>query len=395
MKSKEKLLTGENILIGIIIINVLVSILASFSIYRLPGMTTIIMFLLLAVFMIVTQNRGMLCVNNRDVKIYGLSWFLVYFLSLITTGVIPGFGLWVAMLFGILFLTLNSRIQEKIFYYYAWTLAIFLCISIIEYGIFQLTGRGIIIGNASRVTDYKATYFVHLLFNLVRTDIPIPRFQGLSNEPGLLGTLCGLFLFYTRREKKLKIPYFIFLFSGILSFSLAYYILLGIHVLSVIKLNWKVLIATVLVLFISFSMLRERFELLLLNRIAETENIDNRTSESFDKDFKRAYRQNLLWFGVGYKNVDNYISDTEGANAGGKIWIFQYGIVGLVVVVIAYGRLYFYRCGRKLQLYDWFFLFAFWLSFYQRQTIYTPYTILVFLAVSFESKKLISSENIN
>ncbi len=388
MKKKGIQLTNENILIGIFVINVLVSILASFSLYRFPGMTSILMLLLVVTYMVVTNNKGMLSVDRKEAKIYGISWGLVYVLSAITSGIIPGFGLWVSLLFGVLFLCLNENTQEKVLRAYVWTLSIFLCFSFFEYSIYQLTGQGIVVGNAYRSTGYKDTYFVQLLFNLVRTDLIIPRFQALANEPGLLGTLCGLLLYYTRRERKLRIPYYIFLLSGIISFSLAFYVILAIHFLFVVRLNLKGILAIVLIISASFYMLRDQFEVLLIERVVESEDIDNRTSEDFDDAFEKAYRQGILWLGVGYQNVEGLVSESDGGNAGGKLWILQYGIIGVIIVFIGYGILYYHRCGRKLKLYDWIYLIVFWLSFYQRQTIYTPYTIFAFLAVPLVSKQL-------
>lgn len=387
MRKKGIQLTNENLLIGIFVINVLVSILASFSLYRFPAMTSILMLLLVAIYMVIRSGKRMLSIRRKEAKIFGVSWGIVYVLSAITSGIIPGLGLWVSLLFGVLFLCLKENTQEKVLHAYVWTFSIFLCFSIVEYGVYQLTGQGIVIGNAYRSTGYKDTYFVQLLFNLVRTDLIIPRFQGLANEPGLLGTLCGLLLYYTRRERKLRIPYYIFLLSGVISFSLAFYVILAIHFLFVVRLNWKGILVIVLIISASFYMLRDQFEV-LIERVVESEDIDNRTSENFDDAFEKAYSQGILWFGVGYQNVEGLIDKSDGGNSGGKLWILQYGIIGVIIVFIGYGMLYYYRCGRKLQLYDWLFLIVFWLSFYQRQTIYTPYTILVFLAVPLVSKQL-------
>ena len=152
MKSEGLKISSENILIGLFVINVIVSMLASFSLYQFPGMTSILMLLLIITYIIVSKSKGMLSVDFRDAKIFGVTWALVYLLSALTSSRIPGLGLWVSLLYGVLFLCLKEGKQEKILHAYVWTLSVLLCFSIVEYGIYQATGRGIVLGNTYRST---------------------------------------------------------------------------------------------------------------------------------------------------------------------------------------------------------------------------------------------------
>ena len=51
------------------------------------------------------------------------------------------------------------------------------------------------------------------------------RFQSLTEEPGVVGTLCA-FILFTIDRKKYKKEFYIFCLAGILSLSLAFYLLL-------------------------------------------------------------------------------------------------------------------------------------------------------------------------
>ena len=231
-----------------------------------------------------------------------------------------------------------------------------------------------------------STYYVHLIFNLQDSFMLFPRFQSISNEPGLIGTLCGFLLFYTGRNIKLRFPFIIFILCGLFSFSLAFYVILVLYLCSGL-FKVKTTIVMILTLFVVGSVTSQYIEELILFRIDKDSlsQMDNRTTATFDARFYQAWERGNLWLGVGSNNLPSDvtygISNQQGGNAGAKKWIFEYGIISFVVLFIFSLKLYFRQRGEKLSFYDVFFLIVFWLSFYQRQTIADSYTLMAFCAV--------------
>ena len=382
----------------------LLTMLANFSVYKLPGIYWICMILLVSSYMICSRTHGVISSRKKEMRIFGMGWALVYLISIIFNFCFPSLSVIFAIIFGMFFLSLNRDIQKNIIYRFVWLLAVILLLSIIEFLLFQLSRKGFVLGQVTRVTDARETYFLHLLFNIVSTDAFIPRFQSLAEEPGLIGTLCGFLLFFTWKVKSMRFPFYVFLFSGIISFSLAYYVILLFFIISCFKFNIRNVTIVFLVSFLLYQVFKENIDLLILSRV-DVENsvdIDNRTTDVFDYYFEKAYNNGQLWLGVGAGNLPPQITMGEsGGNAGAKKWIFQFGIIGFFTIFIVYNIIYRLRKKTAMTSYDWIFLLIFWLSFYQRETILNSYTLLAFLAMpirndyQYKTNKIIKNESNN
>ena len=382
----------------------LLTMLANFSVYKLPGIYWICMILLVSSYMICSRTHGVISSRKKEMRIFGMGWALVYLISIIFNFCFPSLSVIFAIIFGMFFLSLNRDIQKNIIYRFVWLLAVILLLSIIEFLLFQLSRKGFVLGQVTRVTDARETYFLHLLFNIISTDAFIPRFQSLAEEPGLIGTLCGFLLFFTWKVKSMRFPFYVFLFSGIISFSLAYYVILLFFLISCFKFNIRNVTIVFLVSFLLYQVFKENIDLLILSRV-DVENsvdIDNRTTDVFDYYFEKAYNNGQLWLGVGAGNLPPQITMGEsGGNAGAKKWIFQLGIIGFFTIFIVYNIIYRLRKKTAMTSYDWIFLLIFWLSFYQRETILNSYTLLAFLAMpirndyQYKTNKIIKNESNN
>lgn len=86
---------------------------------------------------------------------------------------------------------------------------------------------------------------------------------------------------------------------------------------------------------------------------------NNRTSEDFDFYYDRLSGTNTILYGVG---LDLYKREFQGGNAGYKVFIVQYGYIGLILTFLFY-FLYMLRHKSRLLL-ILFFLYG--LSFFQR-----------------------------
>ena len=292
------------------------------------------------------------------------------------------------LMYAFCFLRISYELQVCIIKCFVWVLSILLICSIVEYTIYQTTGWGIVLGHATRVTAVRETHFVNLVFNLIGTDYGEARFRSIADEPGRIGTLCGMLLFLTGRVRSLRIPFIVFIISGIISFSLAFYALLVIYLITHIRVTLQKMIIGLAVLGATIYVAYDRFQEMIVMRIMangemeDVDEIDNRTTEAFDKYFNIAFENGQLWLGVGANNLPKQINmESRGGNAGAKKWIFQYGFVALAFLFITFNKVFLRRLRRKPDFKDYGFLIAYWLSFYQRSDVMPPFSIIVFMAI--------------
>ena len=353
------------------------STICVYSLYFLGTIEELL--IVLSIYILGLSIRPRVVKNNTESTLFFIGWGFVFMLSTVINGVRPGLILIYLFLFCYFCLCLNYEFLIRVFKKYVWMLSIFVLLSAIEYIIYMLTGRGIILSSVTRSTDVRDTNFFHLLFNVISYS-SIPRFQGLFKEPGNMGTTCAFMLFATGKLKSMKIPFVIFLICGLLSLSMAYYAFLFIYLITNVKFSIKKLIPYTLVAILFLSVFRDNFERRIIERIGEAdsiEDLDNRTTASFDRYFNRALSNGDLWFGVGANNLPQAVVDT-GGNAGAKKWIYQFGIIGLMAIFFTYNVIYFRRCDKPLQFRDWVFIFVYWVCFYKSVVFTTPSLFIVY-----------------
>jgi len=355
-----------------------VAMLAVFSVYRLGDRMMLWSFMLFSViylFSVVTCPKA-LSRNNKDVFVFFVGWFIVYLISAALNSSMPDGTSWIYLLYATMFLQLRRDIQWQICESFVKALSVFLTIAIVEFAIYQIIGIGIVIGNVSRPENQGPETFVHLIFNMISEKYDIVRFQSLANEPGLLGTLCGLLLYSTGEDKKNRYPFYVFIVSGILTYSLAFYVLAAIYFFSKIKSikSLKFIIPLLIVGGIAIYTVRDNIGELIIDRI-ESGDADNRSSWTLDLYFAKAWASGELLTGVG---AHNFPDEIEGSNAGAKVWIIQFGFIGFIIIFFTYIFTYIRRKRGKMKWEDYVFLIAFWASFYQRQTIIDSYTLMAF-----------------
>jgi len=384
---------GTDILVWAFVFMAIHTLIANFYLPKLQGTTTIF-FLLFLVIYFMTPDKGRLT-NKRSAE---STTFLVGILVIysITTffNLCPPILLQLfCLMYAVFFLRISYELQVRIIKCFVWVMAILLICSVVEYTIYETTGWGIVLGQATRVTEVRETHFVNLVFNLINIDPDYgeTRFQSIADEPGRIGTLCGMLLFLTWRVRSLRIPFIVFIISGIISFSLAFFVLLGIFLITHVRVNLKKLTIGIAVIGATIYVTYDRFQEMIVERIMadgadgemeDIETIDNRTSVVFDKYFNLAFENGQLWLGVGAYNLPEQINlESHGGNAGGKKWIFQYGIVAMAVLFITFNKVFLRRLRRKPDIKDYGFLIAYWLSFYQRSDVMPPYFIIAFMAI--------------
>lgn len=205
------------------------------------------------------------------------------------------------------------------------------------------------------------------------------RLCGLFNEPGYFGTICAFILCYEKMNLK-KVGNLVLLFAGILTFSLAFIIIVLAYliIISVRKPSTIILmIAAIVVWFVVIP--RIDFENDNVNHIIERLTFsnggllgDNRSNIYVDTELKKMIEQNPVWgFGGGYSSDAFYNVSTY------KTFLIDYGCLGfslmygsLLLIVIAKYRFNLYSLG---------FIVCFFLSVYQRPHIFNILFALVLL----------------
>ena len=376
--------SGTDFYSNLIAVYLAYSTIASFSVYSLGAIPKFIVIVLLCICgllirpSIITKNR------SNDSLFFILGWGVVFSISLFVNGVFPRALVIFGFVLCLLILSLKIDLQLSVFRKFVWITSILFLLSAIEYIIYIVSGKGMIIATVIRATDAKEGNFYHYLFNIISVNSILPRFKGLCAEPGVMGTLCAFMLFATWRIKTLRFPFFVFLFCGMMTLSLAYYVFLFIFLLTNVKPSVKNVFVGVMVFAAFIFAFKDLFENRIVDRLTAVDNIeelDNRTTDIFDYYFNKAYDEGDLWFGVGSDNLPRQIFFYgDGGNAGAKVWIFQYGIIGLVVIFCIYNAIYYQRCNKRLGYHDLVFLFVYWICFY-KSAIFTHPSLFIIYAV--------------
>lgn len=379
---------GADILVWAFVFMAIYTLIANFYIPK-NGVSYALLFLLFLIIYFITPDKGRLTNKMRTES----SIFLVGILAVysITTffNLSPPLPIeFFCLIYAVLFLRISYELQVRVVKCFVWILSILLICSVVEFAIYETTGWGVVLGHATRVTTVKETHFVNLVFNLIGTDYGEARFRSIADEPGRLGTLCGMLLFLTWRVRSLRIPFIVFVISGIISFSLAFFALLAIFLITHVRVSLKKMIIGIAVIGATIYVTYDRFEEMIVMRImtddemADIDAIDNRTTAAFDKYFNQAFENGQLWLGIGINNLPEQINiESRGGNAGAKKWIFQYGFVALTILFMTFNKVFLRRLRRKPDIKDYAFLIAYWLSFYQRSDVMPPYFIIAFMAI--------------
>lgn len=164
------------------------------------------------------------------------------------------------------------------------------------------------------------------------------RLCSVFPEPGVVGTVSALLLTVTRFDIR-NWKGVVLLVSGVLSFSLAFYVLACIYLLLKKPSYLFVLVGLLSIVFVSLPShikdnrlieyyVIERGEALFLN----FDEVDNRVDDCFERYYREFLNSTDILIGNGYKasigttcNVSSY-----------KTIIYDYGILGFLVIVFLY-----------------------------------------------------------
>lgn len=299
--------------------------------------------------------------------IFAGGWLVVFLLSTFLNDcpVHPAF--YIQVLFGMFIISLTDDIRHNTFKYFVNLYTIVLLFSLIDY-IFFMIGVSYSLGIVYRGENHHIP-FIHTLFNLIR--LSAPRFQSLTEEPGVVGTI-NAFIIYLLQSKKCYKQKIILYITGFFTFSMAFYIITLIFLL-LEKIALKKILVTLIASFTLFAIFPKTSEKMILDRITER-RVDNRTHDNFKNMYVQAQKNGELIIGKGHQSFNRYLTQWDGS-AGALVFIYQYGIIGLTIIFICYSWAFFRMSSTNR--FCFVFYLVFWLSFYQRQFIYQPFYILI------------------
>ncbi|GEM_PF-405496 len=157
------------------------------------------------------------------------------------------------------------------------------------------------------------------------------RFCGFFDEPGVVGTFSAVLL--VANQFKLKpVVLGALLFSGIISFSLAFYAIIFLYIVFCSR-SIKLIAGTVVVGGLIVYFFWDTFSLMILERIVFDEGalVTNRTTLDFDAWYQSFVGSDAFYWGLGNHKSIEY--DEMGASY--KHIIVDYGLVFFIIFILS------------------------------------------------------------
>ena len=240
---------------------------------------------------------------------------------------------------------------------------------------------------------YYSWGFSNSLFLILPiTSFPFPRFQSIFLEPGHLGMISSLMLYMIRYNMRSWQGIIIFL-SSLLSMSLAAYMLLFLGMV-IYKLSFGNLLKTItflLMILMTCTMAynfftNSYFSQSILLRLEYDEDKgfkgNNRISEDFEYYYNnKFYKTEHVLLGIGGDNISTISG--EGGNSSYKVFIVQYGILGLVVLSVFFFVIVWYSKSSFVRG----LLLLYVASFWQRPYALWEVELFLFISIALLAKQ--------
>ncbi len=376
----NKVITQYNFLEKFIIVFTIWSVFTGFR-HSFGGVTAdlfygvfslVIQFFLVCTFFYYFSTKRYMFSNTyiRSAAFFVIGFLLCAFFSI--DGALESFNKYLLPIFyGAGFILLKDERKLKVLDAVIKVLALIFALSAIEYLIFILTNYRV---ELFTTIDDNRTFTQSLFNNFHEEFAVIPRFMSLCEEPGTVGTLCAMLLFATAKNSQYQKQYIVFWVSGLLTFSMAFYVLACLHLLTFGIKNLNIIFFILLLAILLYIYLGEYFDYLIVERL-ESGEADHRVSDSINRYIKIAWEDGRLWFG----NKASFLS-SMGFYAGVKALLVRHGILGVASLVLGYT--FSFLNMTKLKNFDcYLFLIAFWASFYQREYIDRIEFLMVFFTM--------------
>jgi hypothetical protein len=324
---------------------------------------------------------------SQNIGIIWFYFFLAIYLQFGGTTYSAFSPIWILPLF---FITQSEYFKVKILKDFVKILSIIYILGIIVYLVRFIVPLPSF--NISHYTVYKTGYFSCYLFDVNYNDGLFPRFSSVFDEPGVVGTINALLISYKRLNYK-TYSGFAILLAGLLSFSLAFYVVLMINLVYQVKNKFTLPITIVFLVIIMIGLPKDNIvKKLILDRLEITDDGklsgDNRGSFYLNLNYDYFVQKGGMdiVFGRGYGSE----SKDDDRNTGGtyKTLIYRHGYVGISIIILFFLFVTWKIAPNKN---GWFFLFIFYLLAYQRTDLFLLYYIVIFFGglstISLEMKE--------
>ena len=241
-----------------------------------------------------------------------------------------------------------------------------------------------------RIVPYYTTNSISYIdYGVCYLDLGFSGVQlcGLFNEPGYFGTLLALILCADDLDLRKK-GNAIMLIAGILTFSLAFFIIIFVYVMLKSYKNYKLFAFMFLLLCIYLFVLpniKTNNEMInyVLSRIQFVDGTlvgDNRSSDSLDILLESVMHSSNALLGLG----TGYVSKHMGGILSIKTYLVNYGILGSGVM-FGYPLICALKENKRI-ITTFFFIMVFFLSIYQRPHIFSlPYLVILFGGIQYNN----------
>lgn len=322
--------------------------------------------------------------ERKDIKNaigFGALWTTIWCASMLFNGDMPVAGVVLFAIFGTAFLTVNNKIRKLSFYYFTKLFALFLLLGIIEF-LLYLKGYYIPLGLTERSTTQGKYTLIQGIFNFFSLySKTMFRFQSMAEEPGLIGTLCALMVFAIDR-KVFKKEFYVFIVSGIFTFSMAFFILISLYFATQLRniRTWVYIALALGALWEVYDTYKDTptVKHYVTKRFEKGKAADRRVTKEFDTYLQQKFiPSKKVFIGEGVKVMyrKKNILNRTGGNAGVKVMFLQIGLAGIGLLMWFYTKTMFNNKGYSVM--SLLFVLVFWLSFYQREYIIYPYMVML------------------
>jgi hypothetical protein len=286
-------------------------------------------------------------------------------------------------------LLLNDKDKIKIFFFFTKSISTILAVSLFGWVCFLLGANLPFYSIQSDYGPYNNYYFFILFVEDSIFSI-IPRFSSIFLEPGYLGMLTTILIVTNKFQFKQKIV-IVFLLATIFSFSLAAFLIIIISsIIYIISTSRKSIIYLLLFFLLLLVLYKISINLndgenAIYNYLFKRLEFNNgsisgynRFSSDLDSYFNNFMRSSDKYFGIGEQEFRKL--SWEGGNAGYKVFLIQYGIIGTTLVFLFY---FFLVLSKNVKM-TWLLFMVYILIFLQAAYPLIESELLLFItAISF------------
>ncbi len=347
---------------------------------------------------------GLLALKLRKFSNVDFNFFVFLFITLFLMAFFNGlnaFGMISTIILVIIPFTSHGFLKDSYTYFVRiYTIIMFLSMIVLLLLVLNIHLPYQIIPPLNTLKPYQYTAYPFLVIpGYGITEIPqLGRHCGPFDEPGVVGTI-GLIILYIEKFNLRKLQNIIILISGIISFSLFFYVASLLFALYYVFVNktkkiYRLLTIVSLSFVIFVSLDNELLSGYIWNRIkwdSEKESIagDNRALDGLDKYFESIKGTKVYYFGLGLYNKELMTSFDR--SAGYRNAILRYGFVSSALYCLFFFLFAYKQIGYRREYL--LFLLIFITTLYQRPGLLLIHYIYLFVVfIMLNSKRELLNE---